>query len=55
MVDKIIEHQGRVKNLFDRRERPRKSMEGDLVLLWDKRHEPRGMYSKFQSSWKGPF
>lgn len=30
-------------------------MEGDLVLLWDKRHELRGMHSKFQSLWKGPF
>ena len=30
-------------------------MEGDLVLLWDKRQEPRGMHSKFQSLWKGPF
>ena len=55
LVDHITEHQGRVKNLFDRRTRPRKFMEGDLVLLWDKRHESRGMHSKFQSLWKGPF
>ena len=47
MVNKIIEHQGRVKKLFDKRVRPRKIMEGVLVLLWDKRHEPRGMHSKF--------
>ena len=55
MVDRIIEHQGRVKKFFDKRARPRKLMEGDLVLLWDKRQEPRGMHSKFQSLWKGPF
>jgi hypothetical protein len=33
MVDKITEHQGRINKLFDRRERPTKFMEGDLVLL----------------------
>jgi hypothetical protein len=55
MMDRIIENQGRVKKLFDKRARPRKFMEGDLVLLWDKRHEPRGMHSKFQNLWKGPF
>ena len=55
MVDKITKHQNRVKKLFDKRARPRKLMEGDLVLLWDKRQEPRGMHSKFQSLWKGPF
>ena len=53
MVDKITEHQGRIKKLFDRRARPRKFLEGDLVLLWDKMHEPRGMHSKFQSLWQG--
>ena len=37
MVDRITEHQGRVKKLFDKRARPRKLMEGSLVLLWDKR------------------
>ena len=47
MVDRIIEHHNRVKEMFDKRARPRRFMEGDLVLLWDKRHEPRGMHSKF--------
>ncbi len=55
MVDKIAEHQGRIKKLFDRIARPRKFMEGDLVLLWDKTHDPRGMHYKFQSFWKGSF
>lgn len=47
IVDKITKHQGRFKRLFDKITRPRKFMEGDLVFLWDKRHEPRGMLSKF--------
>lgn len=44
MVDKITEHQGRVKKSFYKKARPRKFMEGDLVLPWDKRHEPRCMH-----------
>lgn len=30
-------------------------MENDLVLLWDKRYEPKGMHHKFDSLQKGPF
>ncbi len=30
-------------------------MKGDQVLLWDKRKEPKGDHSKFESLWKGPF
>ena len=32
MVDKITEHQGRIKKLYDTRERPKFFMEGDFVL-----------------------
>ena len=30
-------------------------MTGDQVLLWDKKREPKGAHSKFESLWKGPF
>lgn len=36
LVDHITEHQAKVKNVFDRRARPRKFIKGDKVLLWDK-------------------
>ena len=55
LVDHIIEHQKHVKTFFDKKARPRKFMEGNLVLLWDKRHKTKDMHHKFNSLWKGPF
>ncbi|XP_059075113.1 uncharacterized protein LOC131875108 [Cryptomeria japonica] len=55
LVDRITEHQMRVKRLFDKRERPQKFMLGDQVLLWDRRREPKGAHAKFESLWKEPF
>lgn len=55
MVDKITIHQAKVKRIFDRKSRSRKFMVGDLVLLWDKRREPKGAHKKFDSLWIGPF
>lgn len=55
LVDRITEHQMKVKRIFDQKARPRKFMKGDLVLLWDKRREPKDAYGKFESLWKGPY
>ncbi|XP_059077844.1 uncharacterized protein LOC131876445 [Cryptomeria japonica] len=55
LVDRIIEHQMRVKRIFDKQARPRKFIQGDQVLLWDRRREPKGSHAKFESLWKGPF
>ncbi|XP_059068976.1 uncharacterized protein LOC131859355 [Cryptomeria japonica] len=55
LVDRISEHQNRVKKIFDMRARPRGFLKGDEVLLWDKRREPKGAHGKFDSLWKGPF
>lgn len=55
VVDRIREHQMRVKELFDREARERSFQVGDLVLLWDKRREPKGLHGKFDSLWRGPF
>ena len=55
LLDHITKHQKCVKNFFEKRERPRKFMENDLVLLWDRRCGPEGMHHKFDSLWKGPF
>ena len=30
-------------------------MNGDQVPLWDRRREPKGAHTKFESLWKGPF
>ncbi|XP_059066678.1 uncharacterized protein LOC131857909 [Cryptomeria japonica] len=55
LVDRIIEHQNRVKKIFDMRAQPRGFLKGDEVLLWDMRREPKGTHGKFDSLWKGPF
>ncbi|XP_057815286.2 uncharacterized protein LOC131028930 [Cryptomeria japonica] len=55
LVDRITEHQMRVKRIFYKRARLRKFMLGDQVLLWDRRREPKGAHAKFESLWKGPF
>lgn len=54
LVDHITEHQKYAKTFFDKKARPRKFMEGNLVLLWDKMHKLKGMHHKFDSLWKGP-
>ena len=54
-MDHITKHQRHIKAFFDKRSRPRKFMKRDQVLLWDKKHELKGMHNKFVSLWKGPF
>ncbi|XP_059070868.1 uncharacterized protein LOC131860773 [Cryptomeria japonica] len=41
LVYHITNHQARVKKIFYRKTKPRKFVQGDLVLLWDKRREPK--------------
>lgn len=41
VVDRITQHQERVKKIFDKKARQRDFEVGDQVLLWDKRHEPK--------------
>ncbi|KAH9294727.1 hypothetical protein KI387_038315, partial [Taxus chinensis] len=44
VADRISVHQQKVKVLFDKKARFRDFQVGDIVLLWDKRHEPRGSH-----------
>ncbi|KAH9293424.1 hypothetical protein KI387_041372, partial [Taxus chinensis] len=55
VADRIATHQQKVKILFDKKSRSREFQVGDTVLLWDKRHKPRGSHGKFDSLWLGPF
>lgn len=52
LIENITKHQRRVKTFFDKKARPLKFMQGDLVLLWDKRHESKGKHSEFDSLWE---
>lgn len=44
-----------MKKLLNKKTKPRDFQVGDLVLLWDKRREPKGMHENFDSLWRGPF
>ncbi|KAH9293197.1 hypothetical protein KI387_041603, partial [Taxus chinensis] len=44
VIDRITEHQNQVKRLFDKKAKQRDFQVGDLVLLWDKQREPKGMH-----------
>ncbi|KAH9328162.1 hypothetical protein KI387_000270, partial [Taxus chinensis] len=44
VVEKIKEHQLKVKNLFDRRAKAREFRARDLVLIRDKRRQPKGSH-----------
>lgn len=55
VVDRIKEHQMRVKILFDKKTIKRSYQVVALVLIWDKQREPKGIYGKFDSLLKGPF
>lgn len=55
MAYRITLHQARVMEFFDRKARPRNFMEGDMVLLWDKRRDIRGAHGSFDLLWRGPF
>jgi hypothetical protein len=48
-------NQEKIKNTFDHKAKERNLVEGDLVLLWDKRKEKPGMHMKFDSLWTGPY
>lgn len=47
-------HKKRVKVEFDKTVKPRSFSEGDLVLVYDQRHDNMGV-GKFQSMWLGPY
>lgn len=55
LVDHITEHRARVKIIFDKRARTQNFMEGDKVLLWDKRRELCEAHGKFEILCNGPF
>ena len=55
VAEKAQVFQDKVKNIFDRKEKPNDFQQGDLVLKWDARHEDKGKHGKFEHLWKGPY
>ena len=48
------EHKKHVKGQYDKSVQPRVFNEGDLVLIYDQRHDKLGK-GKFESMWYSPF
>jgi hypothetical protein len=49
------EHQQRIKQAFDRKERKEDFRLGDLVLKWDAPKQDKGNHGKFEALWIRPF
>jgi hypothetical protein len=55
MMDKVLEHQQKIKHAFDRKVRKEDFHLGDLVLKWDAPKQDKGKHGKFEALWIGPF
>jgi hypothetical protein len=53
--EKLQKYQDNMKALFDKKDKDREFLSGDLVLKWDARKEDTGKHGKFDHIWFGPF
>jgi hypothetical protein len=54
-MDKIQDHQQRIKQIFDKKAKKEEFRIGDLVLKWDAPKQDKGKHIKFEALWIGPF
>jgi ribonuclease HI len=54
-LDRIQDHQQKIKQVFDRKAKKERFQVGDLVLKWDAPKQDKGKHSKFEALWIGPF
>jgi hypothetical protein len=53
-MDRACNHQQKIKQDFDRKNRKKEFKQGDLVLKWDAPRQDRGKHGKFYALWFGP-
>jgi len=53
--EKLQKYQDNMKALFDKKDKDREFIPGDLVLKWDARKEDAGKHDKFDHVWFRPF
>ena len=53
--DKLQKYQDNMKALFEKKDKDREFLPGDLVLKWDTRREDAGKHNKFNHLWFRPF
>jgi hypothetical protein len=54
-LDRIQDHQQKIKQVFDRKAKKEHFQVGDLVLKWDAPKQDKGKHNKFEALWIGPF
>ena len=54
-MDKIQDHQQRIKQVFDKKAKKEWFQIGDMVLKWDAPKQDKGKHDKFEALWIGPF
>jgi len=54
-VDKIRDHQQKIKQVFDKKAKKERFQIGDLVLKWDAPKQDKGKHNKFEALWIGTF
>jgi hypothetical protein len=55
VMDRVHDHQQKIKQAFDRKSSKDDFQLGDLVLKWDAPRQDKGKHGKFESLWIGPF
>ena len=54
-MDRIWDHQQRIKHIFDKKAKKEEFRIGDLVLKWDAPKQDKGKHNKLKTLWIGPF
>jgi hypothetical protein len=54
-LNRIHDHQQKIKQVFDRKAKKEQFQVGNLVLKWDAPKQDKGKHNKFESLWIGPF
>ena len=55
LIEKLIAHQKKIKEAFDKKEKIDNFQVGDLVLKWDALREKKDNHGKFDALWAGLF
>jgi hypothetical protein len=54
-MNKIQDHQQKIKQAFDKKAKKEEFQMGDLVLKWDAPKQYKGKHGKFEALWVSPF
>jgi hypothetical protein len=54
-VDRVQDHQQKIKQVFDKKAKRERFQIGDLVLKWDAPMQDKGKHNKFEAPWIDPF